>query len=172
MIWKLQVNIDNALKLKLVKNENMARKEHVLLKTSRNEECFLILTFREVARFGFQDFQRWKTCPQSIIVIACSNRAENKTISLSNSSNKSAQHYEALATSNDPSSLRCKRLTIWQMGLDINFPKKYCYDNDNSRFLATSLRNSCGSQLLRYDFSRRSLIFCCSHLCASCREEL
>ena len=34
MIWKLQVNIDNALKLKLVKNENMARKEHVLLKTS------------------------------------------------------------------------------------------------------------------------------------------
>ena len=96
----------------------------------------------------------------------------DKTISLSNSSNKSAQHYEALATSNDPSSLRCKRLTIWQMGLDINFPKKYCYDNDNSRFLATSLRNSCGSQLLRYDFSRRSLIFCYSHLCASCREEL
>ena len=96
----------------------------------------------------------------------------DKTISLSNSSNKSAQHYEALATSNDPSSLRCKRLTIWQMGLNINFPKKYCYDKDDSRFLTTSLKNSCGSQLLRYDFSRRSLIFCFSHLCASCREEL
>ena len=63
MVWKLRVNIENALKLKLVKNENMARKEHVLLKTSRNKECFLILTLREVARFGFQDFQRWKTCP-------------------------------------------------------------------------------------------------------------
>ena len=63
MAWKLRVNIDNALKLKLVKNEKIAGKGHVLLKTSRNGECFLILTLREVARFGFQDFQRWKTCP-------------------------------------------------------------------------------------------------------------
>ena len=96
----------------------------------------------------------------------------DKTFSLSNSSNKSAQHYEALATSNDPSSPRCKRLTIWQMGMNINFSAKAVMIKIILVFFATSLKNSCGSQLLRYDFSRRSLIFCYSHLCASCREEL
>ena len=34
MVWKLRVNIDNALELKQFKNENMATTEDVLLKPS------------------------------------------------------------------------------------------------------------------------------------------